>query len=192
MKHRNESSWLKSLYFLFFIAIGASLPFSSMFYKHVLIKQDGTPAIELIGWFYFSMPLIGLFASMSAGIISDKLKLARHIITFLSLMAAIMAIFIGQAGEKWTSSWSLEGRFIFIFIFLAFFTIFLQPIQSILDSDTLTFLNKSNKREEYGKYRLWGTYGWSFVIFIIGIVMHFLPKSPPYPFIFNCHRTSAF
>lgn len=173
MQLKNESAWLKSLYFLFFIAIGSSMPFSSMFFKHVLIKEDGTPAIELLGIIYFTMPLIGLFASMSAGIISDKLKLARHIITIFSLMSALLAILIGQSGETWTDDWTLHGRFAFIFIILGIYTFFQQPIHSILDSDTLSFLNKSSRREDYGKYRLWGTYGWSFSIFIIGIVLYF-------------------
>lgn len=156
------------------------MPFTSLFFKHVLIKTDGTPAIELIGIFYFTMPLIGLFASMSAGIISDKLKMARHIITLFSLIAAFASILIGQAGESWTSSWSLQGRFIFIFIFLGIFTFFQQPIQSIMDSDTLAFLNKTNKREDYGQYRLWGTFGWSFIIFIIGLIMHFYFNHLPF------------
>lgn len=170
---KNESLWLKSLYFLFFIGIGSSLPFTSIFFKHVLINKDGTPAIELLGIIYFTMPLIGLVASMTAGIISDKLKIARYIITICSFLAALMAILIGQAGEGWSSSWSLHGRFAFIFVVLGIFTFFQQPIHSILDSDTLHFLNKANKREDYGKYRLWGTYGWSFIILIIGIVIYY-------------------
>lgn len=173
MQIKNEALWLKTLYFLFFIALGASMPFSSIFFKHVLIKEDGTPAIELLGIIYFIMPLIGLFASMSTGIISDKLKLTRNIITIFSLMSALMAILIGQSGESWTSDWSLHHRFAFIFIVLGFYTFFQQPIHSLLDSDTLSFLNKLNKREDYGKFRLWGTYGWSFIIFIIGLVLHF-------------------
>jgi hypothetical protein len=59
---RKQSRYLKTLYFLFYIGLGISSPYFGIFYKHVLIRADGTPAIGLIGLIFFAMPLVSLVA----------------------------------------------------------------------------------------------------------------------------------
>ena len=46
---KKQSSYLKSLFFLYFVAFGVGSPYFGIFYKHVIVYADGTPAIGLIG-----------------------------------------------------------------------------------------------------------------------------------------------
>ena len=42
---RKQSVYLKKLFFLFYIGLGISSPYFGIFYKHVIVRADGTPAI---------------------------------------------------------------------------------------------------------------------------------------------------
>ena len=69
---QKQSAYLKTLFFLLFIGLGISSPFFGIFYKHVIVHADGTPAIGLIGLIFFVMPLVSLIANIPAGILADK------------------------------------------------------------------------------------------------------------------------
>lgn len=152
------------------------MPFFTYFFKHVLVKTDGMPAIELIGILYFLMPYIALIAGMAAGIIADKLRLGRHIITICCFGTALFALLIGQSAEQWTAHWNLFARCLFIFPLMLSYTFFMHPISPVIDAETMLFLNQYNKREEYGIYRLWGTFGWSVATIAMGWLLVFFKK----------------
>ena len=50
---KKQSVVLKVLFFLFFVCWGISTPYFGIFYKHILVRPDGTPAIDLIGLIFF-------------------------------------------------------------------------------------------------------------------------------------------
>lgn len=175
---KKQSIYLKSLYFFLFIGIGSYLPFSSIFYKYVLVKPDGTPAIEYIRIIYFVMPLVGLISSMVAGVISDKMNLGRHIITVSCFAGGILTFLIALSGEAWIAKCTLELKFFYIFTLLIFATFFTQPIHAIIDAETMSLLNKHAHRELYGTFRLWGTYGWSVATILMGIILLYFYRLP--------------
>jgi len=166
-----SAPYLKSLYFLFFIGMGSSAPFASIFLKRVLVNEHGAPAIELMGIIYTILPFIGIVASMASGLVADRFHLGRKIIAVNCIIAAISAIMIGQSAEPWTIAWTLQQRFVFLMILLLIFGFGVGPIHGLLDAETLHFLNSQNAREKYGTYRLWGTYGWFVSTIIMGALL---------------------
>jgi len=169
-----QSIYIKTLFFLFFIALGAGSPFFGIFYKHVIVNADGTPAIELIGLIFFIMPLVSLIANIPAGIVADKFRSGKHLITFLCLGVAFFAFLIGSIGGDFSRQWGVGGKFLFIFSMLFFLYCCLLPLGPMVDAEALLFLNRHFRREWYGAYRLWGTYGWSSATILMGaLLFHF-------------------
>jgi MFS family permease len=168
---QKQSVYLKTLFFLFFICWGISTPYFGIFFKHVLVRPDGTPAIERIGLIFFVMPLVSLIANIPAGIVADKFGAGKRLITIFCLGAALFAALIGLVGEAWTDAWGVNAKFIVIFLLLFFLNACLYPIGPMIDAETLLFLNRHSQREFYGAHRLWGTYGWSVSTILMGFLL---------------------
>jgi MFS family permease len=175
---RKQSLYLKTLFLLFYIGMGISSPYFGIFYKHVMIRADGTPAIGLIGLIFFVMPLVSLVASLPAAILADKFHSGKHLITLFCFGVSLSAALIGLAGEEIAQEWSLNAKFIYIFILLFFLNCFFHPIMPMIDAETLLFLNRHFRREFYGVHRLWGTYGWSISTILMGVVLFFFKHDP--------------
>jgi MFS family permease len=174
MDVKKQSRYLKTLFFLSFVGLGIGSPFAGIFYKHVIVNADGTPAIGLIGLVFFVMPLVSLIAGIPAGILADKFRSGKHLITLLCFGVAFFAVLVGLAGEGFARQWGMSEKFIFIFVMLLFLNFCLSPINPMIDAETLLFLNTHSRREYYGVYRLWGTYGWSVSTILMGILLfHF-------------------
>ena len=171
MDLKKQSRYLKTLFFLSFVGWGIGSPFAGIFYKHVIVNADGTPAIGLIGLIFFVMPLVSLIAGIPAGILADKFHSGKHLITFLCFGVAFFAILVGLAGEGFAGHWGMNEKFLFIFVMLLFLHFCLSPINPMIDAETLLFLNNHSRREDYGVYRLWGTYGWSVSTILMGILL---------------------
>jgi MFS family permease len=180
---RKQSVYLKTLFFLFFVGLGVSSPFFGIFYKHVLVQVDGTPAIGLIGLIFFVMPLVSLVANLPAGILADKFHSGKHLITLFCFGVSLFAALIGLAGEDFAHGWTANGKFIYIFVLLFFLNGLFFPIMPMLDAETLLFLNKHFRREFYGAYRVWGTYGWSVSSILMGVLLFYFRHDP---LIFYC------
>ncbi len=170
---KKQSVYLKTLFFLLFVALGAGSPYFAIFYKHVIVNADGTPAIHLIGLIFFVMPLVSLIASIPAGILADKFHSGKHLITLLCFGVAFFAFLIGLTGGDFARHWGLGGKFIFIFGMLFFLNCCLLPLGPMVDAETLLFLNRHLRREWYGIYRLWGTYGWSSATILMGVLLFY-------------------
>jgi PPP family 3-phenylpropionic acid transporter len=168
---KNQPAYLKTLYFLFFIGFGFASPYAGIFYKHILVAADGTPAIGMIGIIFFVMPLVSLIANIPAGILADKFQSGKHFITLFCFGVALPAALIGLAGEAFARDWTLGGKFLFIFVMLLFLNACFYPINPMLDAETLLYLNRHSRRELYGAYRLWGTYGWSVSTILMGALL---------------------
>jgi PPP family 3-phenylpropionic acid transporter len=171
---KKQSIYLRTLFFLFFIALGIGSPYFGIFYKHVIVNADGTPAIGAIGLIFFIMPLVSLIANIPAGLFADTFRLGKHLITFFAFGVAFFAFLIGLTGGDFARDWGLGGKFIFIFSMLFFLNCCLLPLSPMIDAEALLFLNRHSRREWYGAYRLWGTYGWSIATVLMGaLLFHF-------------------
>lgn len=168
---KRQSFHLRALFFLYFIAFGIGSPYFGIFFKHVIVNADGTPAIGLIGLIFFVMPLVSLIANIPACIIADTFRLGKHLIMVFCFGAAGFAFLIGLTGGDFARHWELGSKFTFIFIMLFLFHCCFMPLAPMIDAEALLFLNRHSRREWYGVYRLWGTYGWSIATILMGALL---------------------
>jgi nitrate/nitrite transporter NarK len=169
---KRQSLHLKTLFFFCYVGFGCVSPYAAIFFKHVLVDANQMPAIGLIGLIFFIMPLVSLIANIPAGILADKFRSGKHLLTVFCFGTALFAALIGLAGEEVASHWEIGGKFLFIFILLFFMNCCFYPISPMIDSETLRFLNTHSRREFYGAYRLWGTYGWSVATIQMGALLY--------------------
>lgn len=165
---RKQKIYLRSLYFLLFIGIGSSMPFLSAFYKHVLVNDNGTPNDNYIMLIFIVLPYVGLIANPASAIISDIFRLGKHIITLNCFIGCVLGIVLAQSAEPFTAHWTVHGKFLLIFPMMILCTFFVQPLHTLIDAETMRFLNTHSRREKYGSYRLLGTLGWSITCIVIG------------------------
>ena len=95
---KKERRYLKSLYFVMFLAFGSIQPFAMAFYRQVLTKSDGSPDMLLIGIIGTVTPIVGFFANLIVGILSDKFGLSQKLVAILAFMGAILALSLGICG----------------------------------------------------------------------------------------------
>ncbi|MBN2716919.1 MAG: MFS transporter, partial [Deltaproteobacteria bacterium] len=174
----SQGTYLKSLYFFVFIASGFVAPFSSVFFKHALLRPDGTTADDLIGWIYFFMPLIGIFANIPAGILADKLQLGRHLITFFCFAVALFTFLTGLSGSSLTAHLPLEMKFVWMFVAVMAYYMFSMPLVPTVDGEAMTYLNRIGHPESYGTYRVFGTLGWSVACILMGLTLYLVYHLP--------------
>lgn len=168
---KQQKIYLKSLYFLLFLGIGSGMPFISVFLKHVLVNQDGSPNNHLIMLIFTFLPYIGIIATPAAAIISDKFRLGKHIIAFNCFIGGIMALGLAQTAEPWADVWGVRMKFLVIFPLMLLSAFFLHPIHTLIDAETMRFLNKHSSREKYGSIRMPGTVGWAVSCIVIGLLV---------------------
>jgi MFS family permease len=144
------------------------MPFLSAFLKHVLVNPDGSPNNNLIMLIFTFLPYIGLVANPASAIISDKFRLGKHIISFNCFIGGFLAIGLAQSAEPWAVIWGIRVKFLVILPLMLFSAFFLHPLHTLLDAETMRFLNKHSSREKYGSIRLLGTVGWSVACIVIG------------------------
>jgi PPP family 3-phenylpropionic acid transporter len=165
---KQQAIYIRGLYFLLFIGIGAGSPFFSAFFKHVLVNADGSPNTNLIMTIYIFLPYIGLIANPASAVISDRFGLGKRLITFTCIAGAILCVCLAQTAESWTAAWTVHAKFLVIFPLMLLSSFFIQPLNTLVDAETMRFLNRHSNRERYGTFRLWGTFGWSVSCIVMG------------------------
>lgn len=144
------------------------MPFLSAFLKHVLTHEDGTPNNHLIMLIFTFLPYVGLIANPASAIISDKFRIGKYIISLNCFAGSILALCLAQTAEPWTALWGVQVKFLVILPLMLLSSFFLHPLHTLIDAETMRFLNEHSTREKYGSYRLLGTAGWSVACIVIG------------------------
>ena len=142
-------SWAPPFYFLYYAAAAALVPFLIVYYQD--LGLTGTQIGILAG----IPPLVSLFSAPLWGGLSDVTKQHK-----LSLLAAIsVAILLALTLSTLTAfAWLIP-----VVILFAFFS---SPIMPLVDSTTMSLLG--DKKQRYGRIRLWGAIGWGIVAPVVG------------------------
>lgn len=143
---------VKILYFLIFGAIGALFPFLNLYYY--TIGLSGTQ----IGLINTVAPMVGAFSNVFWGMLNDRFGQIRFLLA-LATLGAIFAVLV----------LSFADEFIWIVPAVAMLSLFGNPMNSLLDSTTLRLLG--DHPEDYGKYRVWGAYGFIITSSITGFIL---------------------
>ncbi|MDR0304833.1 MAG: MFS transporter [Chitinispirillales bacterium] len=173
---KKEKRYLKTLYFVMFLAFGSISPFAAIFYKRILTNPDGSPAIHLIGIIVASVPVVGFFANLIVGVFADKFGISRRLITILSFFGAVIALIVGLCGTQSVITLALEQKFILLFFAVLAYNFVTISLNPLVDSETLQFLNKHSDRKKFGSFRIWGTYGWAVAALFMGIILTLIAK----------------
>lgn len=179
---RSESRLLKQLYFVLFFVVGLIGPFASIYFKKVIVLPDGTPDIGKIKVVTTLVPLVAFVGNFFVGMITDKFKLGRNIITFLALLSIVPAVIVGYAGDFHFSHLSPYANYILLLVAFLLFSLFSRPVNSLLDSETVGFLRRYGDKRDYGKVRIWGTWGWAFITIFVGWLLSRLPYNGDVPY----------
>jgi MFS family permease len=164
---KKEKRYLKALYFVMFLAFGSISPFAMIFYKRVLTNPDGSPAIHLIGIVVSSVPIVGFFANLFVGVLADKFGISRKLITILSFFGAFIALIVGLCGTQSIMALAIEQKFILMLLAVLAFNFVTASLNPLVDSETLTFLNKHSDRKKFGSFIFLLTFVWAFSVFFI-------------------------
>jgi PPP family 3-phenylpropionic acid transporter len=142
-------NWAPPLYFLYYAAAAALVPFLVIYYQDLGLK--GTQ----IGFLAGLPPLLSLVSAPAWGVVSDITK--RHKLSLLVAMAGAIVLALALPAFK-VFAWLIPVVMLFSF--------FSTPIMPLVDSTTMSLL--SHRKERYGRIRLWGAIGWGVAAPIVG------------------------
>ncbi|MBN1699786.1 MAG: MFS transporter [Spirochaetales bacterium] len=163
---------MRVLYWVVFTAFGAWIPFSSLYFKQVLVTQDGSPAVYLIGLIMAIQPFLGIFSNPIAGFLSDKFKIGQRLLFLCSLLTAIGALFISIPGFPLFRGWLIEQKYPAIGVGIIIMGLFVPPIIPVLNTEMLNFLHNNNRDPRfYGTYRAMGTISWIVTTILTGLFL---------------------
>jgi MFS transporter, PPP family, 3-phenylpropionic acid transporter len=134
---------LKLFTFSFYMTMGIVVTFFPLYFDY-----KGYTKIQ-IGLLYSIGPLIGIATNLLWGFLSDRFQTVKKIMIILILGQLITAILV------FTSGW-----FSLLYICLAMFFFFQQPVNSLNDSQLMLSVSASGK--SYASFRIWGSIGFAF------------------------------
>ncbi len=142
----------RSFYFIYFAAAACLIPFLSLYYQEM-----GLSGRE-IGFLTALAPLITLAGASVWGAIADATGKYR-----LMLIVAI-------AGT-WFSVFLLlqANTFALLIPIVAIYAFFVAPIIPLVDNTVMFMLGA--RKDEYGRQRVWGAYGWGLAAIIAGVII---------------------
>lgn len=142
----------KLFYFIYFGAAATLSPYLVLYYES--LGLTGTQIGLLTG----IVPLVTLFSSTLWGAVADASRRYRGVV-----LLAIAGLWVSAL--LMTRVVGIEGLLATVVLF-AFFG---APVGSLMDNSVVTQLGE--RKNEYGRIRLWGSVGWGFSAFIMGPVL---------------------
>jgi MFS transporter, PPP family, 3-phenylpropionic acid transporter len=142
----------KAFYFFYFAAMASLSPFLVLYYE-----QRGLSGSQ-IGLLAGLPPLIGLFSAPLVGGLADATQ--KHSLFLrggiVSLALAILAL-------------SLAGSFVVFIFCIIFYAFSIASILPLVDNTVLDLLG--DRKNQYGKQRLWGSVGWGLAAPVAGLLV---------------------
>lgn len=166
---KKERRYLKSLYFILFLALGSIQPFAMAFYKQILTNDDGSPDMLLIGIIATCSPIVAFFANLSVGVLCDKFGVSQKLVMILAFMGAFFATVLGILGAP--ESMGISNFSLLFIIAVLSYGFVIASLGPLVDSETLSHLNKHSDRKKFGTFRIWGTYGWAISALTVGVLL---------------------
>lgn len=143
---------VQTMYFCYFMAIGAFLPFINLYYERIGLTGVQIGTLSALPLFVMST------TSIFWGALADALNLQRRLLSVSLLLAPFPAFALSQ-----TSQYSA-----LIPLVLAY-ALFSAPVLSLLDSSALEAATTHHRT--YGEVRVWGTIGWATSTWLVGTLI---------------------
>ena len=139
----------KVLYFLYYAAGAALLPFLPLYYRSLGFGGDRIGLLTSIS------PLISLFGAPLVGGIADATQRHKRVLLTSLVGAGTAVIILSQTRAFWA-----------IALIVAVYAFFNSPVMPLIDNAVMTLLDE--RRDRYGSLRIWGAVGWGVVAPIVG------------------------
>lgn len=142
----------KVFYFVFFAAGACLIPFLALYY------QDLGLTGRQIGLLTGIVPLITMVGAAAWGALADAT--GHH---HLLLLIAIGGLWLAIAAMTQVSTFAQ------LIPLVCLYAIFIAPMVPLVDNSVMARLGE--QRREYGRVRVWGSYGWGIAALVIGIII---------------------
>lgn len=143
---------LKTFYFLFFAAAASLLPFLVLYYEQLGLTG------RQIGLLAAIPPLVTMIAASLWSGLADATQQHHRLLA----LAIIGAIFFALAISFAISFWLLA-------VLVVLFAFFTAPIMPLIDNSAMECLGE--RKNQYGKLRLWGAIGWGVSAPFVGLLV---------------------
>ncbi|MGO4495932.1 MFS transporter [Paenibacillus sp. 2RAB27] len=143
---------LKMFTFSFFMTMGIVVTFFPLYFDY-----KGYSKIQ-IGLLYAIGPLIGIATNLLWGFLSDRFQTVKKIMIILILGQLVTAVLVSTAG--WFS---------LLYVCLAAFFFFQQPVNSLNDSQVMLHVRSSGK--SYASFRVYGSIGFALSAGGFGLIL---------------------
>jgi MFS transporter, PPP family, 3-phenylpropionic acid transporter len=140
----------KGLYFFFFAAGAALIPFLPLYYQHIGLSG------RQIGLLTGLPPLITIFSGPIWSGLADATQLGKRLL-LIAVSGVLLMIF----------ALSQTTVFIILIPIIIAYAFFISPIIPMVDNNVLQMLGE--KKSQYGKQRVWGAIGWGIAAPVLGI-----------------------
>lgn len=142
----------RTIYFFFYAALAYLVTYLALYYQSL-----GLSGLQ-IGFLSALPPLIGWVAGPFWGALADITHHHKRIL-LLAITATIIAVlFLASA-----------RAFGVLILLVAAYAFFNAPIIPLVDNSVIELLG--GRRQEYGRHRVWGTYGWGLASLASGWVI---------------------
>jgi len=147
---------LASQYFLYFSIMGIFLPYFNLY-----CYKLGFTGFQ-IGILSSARSVVMVLSPLLFGALADRFHARKHIyLTCHFLSAAIWSFYL------------ITSDFIMMLIITACYTVFYSPIISFLEAFTIDILG--NRKESYGRIRVWGTIAFIVTVSVLGKILDIYP-----------------
>ena len=139
----------KALYFFIYAAMAALLPFLTLYYERLDLSGYQIGILAAIP------PLITFISAPLFGFLADFTQRPKMLIG-VSISSVALGIFLLTIADNFV------GLIMAVFVYAFFFA----PILPIVDRSVLNVLE--DRKDQYGKQRLWGAVGWGLIAPVAG------------------------
>jgi MFS transporter, PPP family, 3-phenylpropionic acid transporter len=142
---------VRILYFFFFGGIGAYFTFVNVYFRELGLSGTQIGIINTLA------PLVAIFSATMWGIVNDRVGKPRLLLLIAAPGVAVMSLIL-----------STVQVFTLIILAVCVMALFNSAIPALMDNTTLRLLGE--RRGEYGKYRVLGSFGFIITSFSAGFV----------------------
>ncbi|MFO7682334.1 MAG: major facilitator superfamily domain-containing protein 6 [Chloroflexota bacterium] len=142
----------KSFYFIYFAAAACLIPFLTLYYREI-----GLSGRE-IGFLTGLVPLITLAGTSVWSALADATRRYRFILSVAIVSTWLSVFLLLQANS-----------FVLLIPIVAAYAFFVAPIIPLVDNTVMNLLGP--RKNEYGRQRVWGAYGWGLAAAIVGLII---------------------
>lgn len=142
----------KAFYFVFFAAGACLIPFLTLYYQGLGLSG------RQIGFLAGIVPLITMATASMWGALADAT--GKH---HLLLLAGIAGLGLTMAAM------SQATTFAALVPVVCLYAIFIAPLVPLVDNSVMAGLG--DQKREYGRIRVWGSYGWGLAALLVGFLI---------------------